>query len=523
MSSPDTFPPSAVPEETRTVQRRLRCLPSRVGMYFVLALALFPSIAYLRVWDKLSAGLHGHARPSEKALRDVRRRLGPAPLKALFETMAVPLAQPTTPGVRYRRWRTVAFDGCSAVKVPDSERNRAWLGKIQGRLGWAGYPLLRLVTLCETGTRGLLGAAFGPISLGETGYARQLLPLLSKEMLLLTDRGFDADEFLAEVAGTGAQLLFRVTARRRPAVLTVLADGSYLTLIGPLKIRIIDAEITMTTSGGDQLCERYRLATTLLGHRLDPADALVRRYRERWEIESAFYALRHTMLDGAVLRSGYPSGLEQEVWAQLTLYQVLRMAVVDAVESRPGTDPDRASFSIARETARDEIVLNAGRGPNPRDVLIGTALLTGLLPKRRARTSARTVKARRTRYPTRSGEPGSSATTHITNLAVTLHPAPLSPPAPAHDAPQDGRRASRGPGPVGAGYRNRVLHFMSPAPDRAWTPMEVATALHVRNTHSFATQMGQWVTDGLLRKIGRGKYVLADTWRSTPLTVSTIA
>jgi Insertion element 4 transposase N-terminal len=36
--------------------------------------------------------------PSEKALRDLRRRLGPAPLKALFEVIAGPLAQPWTPG-----------------------------------------------------------------------------------------------------------------------------------------------------------------------------------------------------------------------------------------------------------------------------------------------------------------------------------------------------------------------------------------------------------------------------------------
>jgi hypothetical protein len=32
----------AVLEETRTGQRRLRVLPSRVGIYFVLALGLFP-------------------------------------------------------------------------------------------------------------------------------------------------------------------------------------------------------------------------------------------------------------------------------------------------------------------------------------------------------------------------------------------------------------------------------------------------------------------------------------------------
>ena len=54
--------------ETRTGQRRLRALPSRVGVYFVLALGLFPRLGYARVWDKLTAGLVGLAVPcpSEK-------------------------------------------------------------------------------------------------------------------------------------------------------------------------------------------------------------------------------------------------------------------------------------------------------------------------------------------------------------------------------------------------------------------------------------------------------------------------
>jgi Insertion element 4 transposase N-terminal len=66
--------------ETRTVQRRLRDLPSRAGVYFVLALGMFPQLGYLPVWGKLTAGLAGlnMPRPSEKALRDLRRRIGPA-------------------------------------------------------------------------------------------------------------------------------------------------------------------------------------------------------------------------------------------------------------------------------------------------------------------------------------------------------------------------------------------------------------------------------------------------------------
>jgi len=107
-------------EQTRTVQRRLRGLPSRAGVYFVLALGMFPHLGYARVWGKLTAGLGGLdlPRPSEKALRDLRRRLGPAPLKALFEVVAGPLAQPRTPGVCFAGLRTVASGGLNSLKVP---------------------------------------------------------------------------------------------------------------------------------------------------------------------------------------------------------------------------------------------------------------------------------------------------------------------------------------------------------------------------------------------------------------------
>ena len=106
----------------RARERRLRVLPSRVGVYFVLAMCLFPGTGYLGVWAKLTAALDGLglAVPSAKALRDLRRRIGSAPLKALFEVLAGPLGQPPTPGVRFGRYRTVAFDGCRSLKVPDS-------------------------------------------------------------------------------------------------------------------------------------------------------------------------------------------------------------------------------------------------------------------------------------------------------------------------------------------------------------------------------------------------------------------
>jgi Insertion element 4 transposase N-terminal/Transposase DDE domain len=332
---------------TGAVQRRLRVLPSRVGVYFLLALGLFPGLGYERVWAKLTAGLRdldglAVAAPSEKALRDLRRRLGPAPLKMLFEVLAGPLAWPYAPGVRFAGLRTVAFDGCSSIRVPDSDRNRAWLGRIRHRLGFAGYPLLHLMALAETGTRGLLGAVIGGAADGdEPALARGLLHLLGPGMLALMDRAFDADGFLAAVAGTGAHLLARAKATRSPLVLDVLPDGSCLAEVAGLRVRLIEAAVTVTGADGTRWGDSYRLITTLLDHRRFPAHRLVRLYHERWEIESAYYALRHTLLQGRVLRSGDRPGLEQETWALLATYQLLRMAMTDATATRPGTDPPR--------------------------------------------------------------------------------------------------------------------------------------------------------------------------------------
>ncbi|WTG12306.1 transposase domain-containing protein [Streptomyces sp. NBC_01589] len=110
----------AVLEETRSVQRRLRDLPSRVGVYFVLAMCLFPEVGYRLVWQKLITGLIDLdvARPSTKALRDLRRRVGATPLQRLFEVLAGTLAQPSTRGVRFGPFRTVPSTAAAPSRSP---------------------------------------------------------------------------------------------------------------------------------------------------------------------------------------------------------------------------------------------------------------------------------------------------------------------------------------------------------------------------------------------------------------------
>ena len=75
--------------------------------------------------------------------------------------------------------------------------------------------------------------------------ARRLLPLLRPGMLILLDRAFDANAFLGDVAAAGAMLLARAKSTRHPAVLGRLPDGSYLSHLDGLKVRIIEASVTM--------------------------------------------------------------------------------------------------------------------------------------------------------------------------------------------------------------------------------------------------------------------------------------
>jgi hypothetical protein len=173
--------------------------------------------------------------------------------------------------VRFGGLRTVAFDGCNSVKIPDTGRNRTWLGRIRCRMSWAGYPTLRLMALAETGTRALLGATVGSVTdRDETALATRLLHLFPPGMLVLLDRGFDAGWFFAEVASTGAMLLARACSSCNPQVREHLPDGSYLSCLDGREVRIIEADLVVTGADGSRIGDRYRLITTLTDHRRFP-------------------------------------------------------------------------------------------------------------------------------------------------------------------------------------------------------------------------------------------------------------
>jgi len=114
------------------------------------------------------------------------------------------------------------------------------------------------------------------------------------------------------------------------------------------------------------------------------------------------------MLGRHVLRARTLPGITQEIYALLTAYQVIRIAIADTASTVPGTDPGRASFTIALQAARDQVIRAANViAAETTDLAgaIGRRILDNLLPDRRLRISPRSRQA--AAIPLRLQEPAS--------------------------------------------------------------------------------------------------------------------
>lgn len=123
-------------------------------------------------------------------------------------------------------------------------------------------------------------------------------------------------------------------------------------------------------------------------------------------------------------RAWLPSTIAQEVYALLTCYQTLRIAITDAIEATGGIDPDRGSFTTALSAARDLLTQAA----NVIDLIgaIGCRVLDNLLPDRRLRVSPRIVKRAISKYQARGQHQPAQYKATSTSTS-SLHPDPDTP------------------------------------------------------------------------------------------------
>lgn len=362
--------------------RRVRLLPVRVLIVWLLAWWLTPDAGYrevlLRVWGRVGGG---RVVPSAAALVQARRRVGPAPLKALWRRLCGAYADADTVGAFLAGRRIgllkTSVDG-TTLDVADSPANRIAFGDPGHTNGLGRLPQIRLLTLICSGTRAVIDAVWGPVAVSEIALLSKLVfgGVFTGNMLVVADRYFDGMAQIHLLAATGADVLVRCKDKRNLTVRTELCDGSYLSVLPApehpprhgdtrglpahggnraarlrrgLLVRVVEATVVVFKDGYPPRVCRYRLLTTLRDPTEVTATQLVACYHERWESETAYAELK-THLRGAnrILRSQTPDGVAQELYALLIAFQIVQITRVAAAVNHPGgpCDPDRISFTI---------------------------------------------------------------------------------------------------------------------------------------------------------------------------------
>ena len=359
----------AVAATGKEARRRGGKLPPHVVVYLVMALALFAGEDYEEVVERLTGALRSWGSwdlrwepPTKGAVTQARQRLGPEPMAELFSQVAEPVAGLEAEGAFLGPWRLMSIDG-TELDVPDTPANREAFG---AGANDGPFPKVRLVTVCECGSRAPVLAAMGPSAAkgsGEQSLARTLCPRLEEGWLLLADRLFYGWDDWRAAAGSGADLLWRVRDELGLPCLELLPDGSYRSvLISPKVTGAARKRLAEAAGNGEDLDpararhvrvveyevpdrdgqhELIALVTTILDFREAPAAVLAAGYHQRWEHEAANAQLKTFLRGpGKILRSESPQMIEQELWGYLLTHYAIS-ALTCTAATAAGIDPDR--------------------------------------------------------------------------------------------------------------------------------------------------------------------------------------
>lgn len=365
---------AAVAAHGRSARRAGGKLPPHVMVYFAMALALFGDDDYEEVLTRLGAALLALGGWEQRwtpatsgGISQARARLGSGPVAEVFEQVAVPVADPLTPGAWLGRWRLMAIDGFD-WDVPDTPENVAEFGYAGSGANRSAFPKARVVTVSECGSHAVVGARIGRACGSEQKLARELYPGLEPGWLLIADRNFYGFLDWNAARATGADLLWRASASVRPPMLGAHPDGSYASvvfkrLLSPrararltaaagrgedldptLAVAVRVVEYTVPDRDGDGADEQIVLLTTITDPTQAPAAALAQAYHQRWEHETGNKQLKtHLRGPAKILRSRKPDTVRQEIYGYLLTHYAISTLICRAA-TEAGIDPDRVKF-----------------------------------------------------------------------------------------------------------------------------------------------------------------------------------
>lgn len=356
-------------------EKRKRALGALVRVTLVVFLPLYRSLSIQNVLKKV-LNLLREIEPklslvavTPEAVCHGRKRLGVEPLALLFKSFAAEVR----PAASFLGLRTWGYDGVRFT-LPDTPANVEAFGRPKASRGKAAFPQMLAVALVSTQTREVRDVAFGRCTDSERELARQFVPHLGPDDLVMKDRGCSSVAQFAAFMNKGIHVLGRISKSWKPKKLRQLSDGSWLVQVegdddvaikkakearqrrkkagtvrrkgkggrrkrSPnntsrrivLQMRMIEYQVN-----GKKKC---RLLTDLLDPDKYPALELAREYHRRWECELTYDELKThlaTVTHGTlhtVFRSKTADGVRQETYATFITYNILRRLMVEAGEA----------------------------------------------------------------------------------------------------------------------------------------------------------------------------------------------
>lgn len=394
-------------------QWRTSPLPRELVFWLSLAMALHRGKSIPDAFASLLADGRGRRlgfplHPvTDGALAHARKRLGPEPLKAFFECMAARVQPPPS----FHGLVVWALDG-TRINLADRPANEERFGRPEGSAR-SGYPQMHVLTLNCTLSHMVRAATWCRVPPDERGGARELIPYLGPNDLVLMDRGLYAAWLLDEIQQQGAHFLVRMPSSVQPIILRERSPGDY-----DVRIRVkgkkgrtararraIDFEarmITYTVNG-----ESYRLLTSLTDPAISKSE-LIDLYCDRWEIELAYGELKCRLSPPPPasapthFRGRSPEMVLQELWATLATYNLVRQLMARGAE-RAGVPPTQISFSAALNIIRCGCAEIADAPlellPQLYDRLIDDLAACARKRPRRPRVAPRSTKRPKLRHP----------------------------------------------------------------------------------------------------------------------------
>lgn len=392
--------------ETRFCKR----ITNRQLIWLIVGMGLFAGKSYRQIFRLIAAV--GITVPMRATLTNARKRLSAAVLEELSVAVVQLLAQsPSQHGFAfYRALRLMGIDG-TLLDCPDTDSNREVFGRTSNQTSHGAFPKVRVVSLCELGTRVLWRSIMGTYHQSEQKLTLPLLEFLTTEMLLLADRHFGIAPIIYPLLKRKVPFLIRVKKSQRFAVEKVLSDGSYLSTIYLGKndraggragkiVRVI--RYTHKDPNRPGCGEVHVLVTSLLDEKIYPAVELIELYHVRWEEEIAFSEWKVAMCHSTTLRSQSPEMVRQEIWGMLISHFIIRTLIFRGAE-QANVEPTRISFTGALDILHARLPEAKNSRPMRKqwlDALIGE-ISQEQLPPRVDRINPRKLKKRSKAWPTK--------------------------------------------------------------------------------------------------------------------------